>query len=93
MKYDVTIIGAGIVGSLLAHNLSKYNLNVLLLDKGNDVATGATAANSAMVHSGHDPKSGTLKCKYNLLGNRMYPDLCKELKVSYATIGAFVVAT
>ena len=93
MKYDVTIIGAGISGALIAHNLSKYNLNVLIVDKGSDVSTGATAANSAMVHSGHDPKDGTLKCKYNLLGNRMYPDLCKELKVSFAPIGAFVVAT
>jgi len=93
MEYDVTIIGAGITGSLIAHKLSKYNLNVLILDKGNDVSQGATGANSAMVHSGHDPKSGTLKCKYNVLGNRMYPDLCKELQVAYDPIGAFVVAT
>ena len=91
--FDVTIIGAGITGSLIAHKLSKYNLSVLLLEKNSDVAQGATCANSAMVHSGHDPKPGTLKCKYNLLGNRMYPDLCKELQVKYDPIGAFVVAT
>ena len=93
MEYDVTIIGAGITGALIAHNLSKYNLNVLILEKENDVSQCATGANSAMVHSGHDPKPGTLKCKYNVLGNRMYPELCKELKVAYAPIGAFVVAT
>lgn len=92
MIYDVTIIGAGITGSLIAHELSKYDLKVLIMEKNNDVALGATGANSAMVHSGHDPKSGTLKCKYNLLGNRMYPQLCKELKVSFKAIGAFVVA-
>ena len=57
--YDVTIIGAGIVGSLIAHNLSKFNLEVLVLEKENDVAEGATGANSAMVHSGHDPKPQT----------------------------------
>ena len=91
--YDITIIGAGITGSLIAHNLSKYNLSVLLLEKGNDAAGGATGANSAMVHSGHDPKPNTLKCKYNVEGNRMFPELCKELKVSYLPIGAFVVAT
>ena len=91
--YDVTIIGAGITGALIAHELSKYNLNVLLLEKDNDVANGATCANSAMVHSGHDPKPNTLKCKYNVLGNRMFPDLCKELKVPFVPIGAFVVAT
>ena len=91
--YDIVIIGAGITGALIAHNISKYNLSVLLLEKENDVSQGATGANSAMVHSGHDPKPGTLKCKYNVLGNRMYPDLCRELKCSYANIGAFVAAT
>ena len=91
--YDVTIIGAGIAGGLIAHNLSKYNLSILLLEKGNDAAGGATGANSAMVHSGHDPKPNTLKCKYNVEGNRMFPDLCKELQVPYLPIGAFVVAT
>ena len=91
--YDITIIGAGITGALIAHNLSKYNLNVLLLEKNNDVAGGATGANSAMVHSGHDPKPNTLKCKYNVLGNRMYPELCRELKVAFNPVGAFVVAT
>ncbi|MDO4940367.1 MAG: NAD(P)/FAD-dependent oxidoreductase [Erysipelotrichaceae bacterium] len=90
---DVTIIGAGICGTLIAHKLSKYNLSVLVLEKANDVASGATGANSAMVHSGHDPKPGTLKCKYNLLGNRMYKDVCADLKVDYDPIGAYVVAT
>ena len=91
--YDITIIGAGIIGSLIAHNLSKFNLKVLVLEKENDVAEGATGANSAMVHSGHDPKPGTLKAKYNLLGNRMFPDLCRELQVEYVPTGAYVVAT
>ncbi len=90
---DVTIIGAGITGSLTAHCLSRYDLKVLVVEKESDVAEGATGANSAMVHSGHDPKPGTLKCRYNLLGNRMYPDLCKELQVRYVPIGAYVVAT
>ena len=91
--YDITIIGAGIIGSLIAHNLSKFDLKVLVLEKENDVAEGATGANSAMVHSGHDPKPGTLKAKYNLLGNRMFPDLCRQLQVEYVPTGAFVVAT
>lgn len=90
---DIVIIGAGITGSLIAHGLSKYNLDVLLLEKNSDVAEGATGANSAMIHSGHDPKSNTLKCRYNLLGNRMYPDVCMELQVPFKLIGAFVAAT
>ena len=90
---DITIIGAGISGALIAHELSKYSFDVLVLEKDADAANGATGANSAMVHSGHDPKPGTLKCKYNLEGNRMFPDLCKELQVAYDPVGAFVVAT
>ena len=92
LMFDITIIGAGITGSLIAHSLSKLDLKVLVLEKENDVAEGATGANSAMVHSGHDPKPGTMKCRYNLLGNRMYPELCKELQVSYVPIGAYVAA-
>ncbi len=92
LMVDITIIGAGITGSLIAHSLSRFDLRVLVLEKENDVAEGATGANSAMVHSGHDPKPGTMKCRYNLLGNRMYPDLCRELQVSYVPIGAFVAA-
>ena len=91
--YDITIIGAGIIGTLLAHELSRYELNVLVVEKEADVAEGASGANSAIIHSGHDPKPGTLKCRYNLLGNRMYPDLCKQLQVDYEANGAFVVAT
>lgn len=90
---DITIIGCGITGSLIAHELSKYNLEVVVLEKNNDVALESTGANSAIVHSGHDPKPGTLKAKFNLEGNHMYPDLCKELKVDYNQIGALVVST
>ena len=92
-QYDVIIIGAGIVGSFIAHRLSQKECRILVLDKNADVADGATMANSAIVHSGHDPKPGTLKAKLNLRGNEMYPDICKELGVSFKPVGAFVVAT
>lgn len=90
--FDVLIIGAGITGSLIAHRLSKKTLTVCLLDKNNDVSCGASKANSAIIHSGHDPKPGTLKARFNVEGNRMYPELCKELKVAYNPIGAYVVS-
>ncbi len=91
--YDIIVIGAGINGGLLAHKLSKYNLKVAVIEKDNDVGNAATAANSAMVHSGHDPKTGTLKAKLNVRGNELYEDLCKELKVDFLRNGALVVAT
>ena len=54
MKYDIAIIGAGVVGTSIAYNLIPYDVSVLLLDKNNDVAMGATRANSAIIHAGYD---------------------------------------
>ena len=93
IQYDIVIIGAGITGSFIAHNLSHKECRVLVLDKNADVADGATMANSAIVHSGHDPKPGTLKAKLNIRGNQLYPEICRELKVTYQPVGAYVAAT
>ena len=90
--YDILIIGAGINGGLLAHALSKYDLKVAVLEKDNDVGNEATAANSAIIHSGHDPKTGSLKARLNVRGNALWEGLCQELKVDFERNGAFVVA-
>ncbi len=91
--YDIIIIGAGIIGSFIAHDLSKRKCDVLVIDKEADIANGASMANSAIVHAGYDPKPGTLKAKLNVRGNRMYPGICKELGEPYVRKSAFVVAT
>ncbi|WP_091351025.1 NAD(P)/FAD-dependent oxidoreductase [Anaerobranca gottschalkii] len=90
--YDVTIIGAGIVGTAIARELSRYELKVVLVEKESDIANGTTKANSAIVHAGYDAVPGTLKAKTNVLGNSMYPKLCQELEVPFKQIGSFVVA-
>ncbi len=89
---DVTIIGAGIVGSLIARKLSSYDLNILVLDKENDVGNVTSMANSAIVHSGYDPKPGSLKAILNVKGNALYPKMCEELDVSFDQIGSLTVA-
>ena len=66
-KYDVIIIGAGVVGCLTARTLSKYKLSVLLVEKEADIGNGASCANSAIVHAGYDPLPGTLKAEMNVL--------------------------
>jgi len=91
--YDICIIGAGIVGCFLAHDLSMREIRVLLLEKEADVANGATMANSAIIHAGNDPKDGTLKALMNVRGNRMYEDICRELGVAFLRTSALVVAT
>ena len=92
MKSDVIVIGAGVVGSSVARELSRYNLNVTVLEAGSDVAEGASKANSAIVHAGFDAKPGTNKAKFNVLGNRMFEDLCRELRVPFRRNGSLVLA-
>ena len=90
--YDVIIIGAGVVGCATARELSRYRLSILVLEKGPDVCSGASKGNSAMVHSGFDPEPGTLKAKYNLLGNPMFDELCRDLEVPFSRSGTMLVA-
>lgn len=90
--YDVSIIGAGIVGTSIARELSKYKLKTIIIEKDNDVANGTTKANSAIVHSGYDAKPGTNKARTNVKGNLLYPKLCEELAVPFKKIGSFVAA-
>lgn len=90
--YDVIIIGAGVVGSFVARTLSKYDLNVLVIEKNNDVGDETSMANSAIVHSGYDPHVGTLKAKLNVLGNKMFDQVCEELDVSMQKIGSITIA-
>ncbi|MFY9213404.1 MAG: NAD(P)/FAD-dependent oxidoreductase [Tissierellaceae bacterium] len=90
--YDITIIGAGIIGSFIARELSKYDLKVVVLDKENDIANGTTKANSAIAHAGFDAKPGTLKAKFNVEGNKMFDYICEELEVPFERVGSLVVA-
>ena len=92
MIYDVLIIGAGVTGTMIARNLSKYKLKVALLDKENDVGNLTSNANSAIVHSGYDPVPGTNKAKFNVLGNAMYDQICDELDVNFYRVGSLTVA-
>ena len=90
--YDVAVIGAGVVGGLVARELSKYNVSVCLLEKEGDVAMGATKANSAIVHAGFDAKVGTLKAKMNVRGSEMMEQVTRELGVKYKQNESLVVA-
>ena len=90
--YDVVIIGSGITGSAAAYELSKYQLKVAVLEKENDVAQGATKANSAILHAGYDPVPGSLMARLNVRGVELARQLCRDLDVPYEPIGSFVLA-
>ena len=88
---DILIVGAGITGTALARELSRYNADVLVVDRGADIAEGATKANSGIVHAGYDAVPGTLKARFNVQGASLFPDLCKALSVPYKKCGALVI--
>lgn len=90
--FDVTIIGCGVIGAVLARKLSQYDLRILILERENDVAMGTTKANSAIVHAGYDPEPGTLMAKLNVQGSEQMEKLCRELDVEYRRCGSMVLA-
>ncbi|KXG76969.1 L-2-hydroxyglutarate oxidase LhgO [Fervidicola ferrireducens] len=89
---DVVIIGGGVVGCMIARELSRYQLKTVLLEKEDDVASGTSKANSAIIHAGYDAKPGTLKAKLNVRGNPLFDKICSELDVPFKRIGSLVVA-
>lgn len=91
MTYDVAIIGAGIAGSCIARELSKYKLAVCMIEKADDVSCGTSKANSGIVHAGYDPLPGSLMAKLNVEGTAMYKKLSQELHFDYKNIGSLVV--
>ena len=90
--FDVLIIGCGVVGAALAYELSKHEVSVCVLEKENDVACGTTKANSAILHSGYDPKPGTLMARLNVESVPLTKEICKKLDVPCKNIGSLTVA-
>lgn len=88
---DCLIIGAGVVGASIFNALVKSGYNCTIIDKACDVATGASKANSGLIHAGFDAPEGSLKAKLNVMGNKMYPSICKRLGLPLKKIGAMVV--
>ena len=89
--YDVCIIGAGAVGCAAARELSKYDLKVCVIEKEEDVCSGTSKANSAIVHAGFDAVPGTLKAKMNVRGAEMIRQLSKTLDFPYRQNGSLVL--
>ncbi len=90
--YDFVIIGAGVIGTNIARELSRYQTKAIVLEKENDVANVQSLANSAIIHAGHNPEPGSLKARLNIWGNELYDELEKELDIPLLRSGAYVVA-
>ncbi len=90
--YDVAIVGAGVIGSMLARELARYQLKTCVLEKENDVACGASKANSGIVHGGYDPEPNTLKAKMNILGVEKLFATAHELNAPIKRNGSIICA-
>ena len=91
--YDIIVIGAGVVGTCIARELSKYQADVCVIDKADDVASGTSKANSGIVHAGYDCKPGTLMAKLNVRGNELLYQLAEELDFPIKKNGSLIVCT
>ncbi|HMQ28781.1 MAG TPA: FAD-dependent oxidoreductase, partial [Acidimicrobiales bacterium] len=89
---DVVIVGAGVVGCALAHELSRYRLRVTLLERATDVGFGTSKANSGIIHGGHHASPDTLKGRLEWAGNQRWDGLCAELGFGFARVGELTVA-
>lgn len=90
--YDLAIIGGGVIGSALAYKLSAYDLRIALIEKENDLAMGASRANTALIHAGFDPSPDSLMGKLNVEGNRLCYQICRDLDVEHRQTGSLVLA-
>lgn len=89
---DIIIIGGGAIGCSIARELSKFKLNITLLEKNTEVCQETTKANSAIIHGGYDAEPETLKSKLNVKGNNMFPSLSNELDFEFKKTGSMVLA-
>ena len=89
--YDVAIIGAGVIGCAIARALSRYDVKTALIDAAEDVAMGASRANSAIVHAGYDCKPGSREAVMNVRGNALFEGWCRDLNVPFRRCGSLVI--
>ncbi|OFK22408.1 NAD(P)/FAD-dependent oxidoreductase [Olsenella sp. HMSC062G07] len=93
MTYDVIVIGAGVSGSAVARELSRYEAEILVMDRADDVCCGTSKANSAIVHAGYDCMPGSMMARMNVRGNEMMEPLARDLDVPFERTGSLLVCT
>ena len=90
-QVDAAVIGGGVLGCFAARNLMRWRLSAVLLEQAEDVCTGITRANSAIVYAGYNNRPGSLKAEMTVRGNREYDSLCRELEVPFTRRGSLLV--
>lgn len=89
-QVDAAVIGGGVLGCFAARNLRRWNISTVLIEKAEDVCTGITRANSAIVYPGYDNRPGSRKAQMTVAGNAGFPELCEELEVPFRRMGSLM---
>lgn len=93
MRYfDAAVIGGGVLGCFTARNLRRWNISTVLIEQAEDVCTGITRSNTAIVYPGYDNKPGSLKARMTIRGNAQFGSLCEELEVPFSRRGSLMVS-
>lgn len=92
IRTDILIIGAGLLGCFTARNLMRYDADVIVLEKEDDVCRGISKANTGIIYSGYDHKPGSEKYKLCVQANEDFDRLCSELEVPFRRPGSLMVA-
>lgn len=89
--YDVLIVGAGVIGSAIARELSRYKLKIGVVEKNLDVCNEQSGRNSAVIHGGFAYEEGSKKAKFCIEGCLGFEQLAKELDIPYKRTGKVLV--
>ena len=90
--FDVAVIGAGIVGAAIARDLAGTCLSVVVIEARNDVGTGTSKANTALLHTGYDATPGTLESRLVARGYHLLGDYAARTGIPVERTGAILVA-
>ena len=91
-RFDAAIIGGGLLGCFAARELSRWELNIVLIEAREDICTGISRANTAVIYPGYDHKPGTLKAELCVRANASFDRLCEELGVSFSRCGSLMLS-
>ncbi|MEU7028346.1 FAD-dependent oxidoreductase [Streptomyces sp. NPDC046275] len=90
--YDVTVVGAGVVGCAIARELARHDLRVALVEAGGDIGEGSSKANTAILHTGFDAVPGSLEARLVREGGRLLAAYAEETGIPVEPVGALLVA-
>jgi L-2-hydroxyglutarate oxidase LhgO len=91
MDYDVLVLGGGIIGCAVAYELSKYSLNIALIEKDYDIADDVALTNTAIVYDGMECED-TLMAKLEFMGNSMFSEVTKKFNIPFKRCGSLITA-